>query len=422
MEEIEQRSRGKYKFTWVNLANVENPVPLKDPTKDTELERGVDDNDDIDFTYRLDPDEFCAYLIQNFHHVFVKSNWNWIVDNVIRATNCKNRYSNYTISNSLLISGASAPPNIEAIQYYDNLFYETHWYAEKYELNRLHPRAFHAFGIDLDIINSLNSEETIRVKTEANLGDKSNLNLSTNQLVLTNEEISSNHFIVEIPSSSSIIETKENLPLEHDIDLSNYDNFEWDYVMFRSLSYYCADKRTELLATMPGKKLIFGRTKPKSRSLNLPPTLETETETNLAKLNQDEKENSNETKIAALVNEQLQNDNPAENENYYLNDIEKSVVEYLESHNVTVLPMLPYEDLMKRLKILKNQSKIKNIYVPDSNFDGGERSVLEGRALGINVVVEEDNPKLQELLTSPIYDHRYYADQLMLGLESIGLF
>lgn len=127
--------------------------------------------------------------------------------------------------------------------------------------------------------------------------------------------------------------------------------------------------------------------------------------------------NSSETKVEKIAPEQEEKDT----ENVYANNIEQAVVEYLESYNVTVLPMLPYEELMERLQKLKIQSKIKNIYVPDRYPDGGERSVLEGRALGINVVVEDDNPKLQELLTSPIYDHHYYADQLILGLESIGL-
>jgi hypothetical protein len=52
------------------------------------------------------------------------------------------------------------------------------------------------------------------------------------------------------------------------------------------------------------------------------------------------------------------------------------------------------------------------VYVPDDVFGGGERAVLEARSLGVQVAIEDDNPKLKELLTSPIYDHVYYAQQL----------
>lgn len=408
MEDIESRSRGKYKFTWINLADVQNFGSSRDPTTGTK-EMEVD-NDEIQ--YHLDPNEFCQYLVQNFHHVFVKSNWNWIVDNVIRATNCKNKFPNHKISNSLLISGSSAPPSLEAIQYYDTLFYETYWYAEKYELNRLHPRAFHAFGIDLDFIKSL---KLYQGGLEVDTRDHSNVYKDKRLYYIAEEESPSHHFNYEENNRIINRNRNNNIKSTHQIDLTNYDEFEWDYVMFRSLTYYCADKRTELLAERPGKKLIFGRSwaaKPKSSTL--PPGQGQMTEHGI---NAYPKSNSSETKVEKIAPEQEEKDT----ENVYANNIEQAVVEYLESYNVTVLPMLPYEELMERLQKLKIQSKIKNIYVPDRYPDGGERSVLEGRALGINVVVEDDNPKLQELLTSPIYDHRYYADQLILGLESIGL-
>lgn len=60
----------------------------------------------------------------------------------------------------------------------------------------------------------------------------------------------------------------------------------------------------------------------------------------------------------------------------------------------------------------------KKVYLPATITGGSERSVLESRACGTEVEVEEDNPKLQELLTSPIWDHHYYAAQLKKGIES----
>lgn len=48
---------------------------------------------------------------------------------------------------------------------------------------------------------------------------------------------------------------------------------------------------------------------------------------------------------------------------------------------------------------------------------GQERAVLEARAMGLKVEVESDNPKLMELLESPIYDVPYYMKQLKEGVE-----
>ena len=58
----------------------------------------------------------------------------------------------------------------------------------------------------------------------------------------------------------------------------------------------------------------------------------------------------------------------------------------------------------------------EQVYVPDDVLGGGERAVLEARALGVRAVVEPDNPKLAELLGSPVYDHAYHAAQLRYAL------
>ena len=49
---------------------------------------------------------------------------------------------------------------------------------------------------------------------------------------------------------------------------------------------------------------------------------------------------------------------------------------------------------------------------------GGERSLLEARACGTAVEVEEDNPKLIALRDGPMLDHHLYADQLLAGIRS----
>ena len=59
------------------------------------------------------------------------------------------------------------------------------------------------------------------------------------------------------------------------------------------------------------------------------------------------------------------------------------------------------------------------LYIPSTVNGGGERAVLEGRACGIKVTVERDNPKLQELTTSQLYDHVFYADRLAAAIASV---
>ena len=61
----------------------------------------------------------------------------------------------------------------------------------------------------------------------------------------------------------------------------------------------------------------------------------------------------------------------------------------------------------------------KNVYIPANIIGGGERAVLEARACNIPVEVEDDNPKLKELLYSPILDHHYYARQIEKGIHAV---
>jgi len=67
----------------------------------------------------------------------------------------------------------------------------------------------------------------------------------------------------------------------------------------------------------------------------------------------------------------------------------------------------------EKLAQLYNMSKK---FVATASF-GQERAVLEARACGIPIEVPSDNPKLKELLTSPIWDIPYYASQLKKGIE-----
>lgn len=61
----------------------------------------------------------------------------------------------------------------------------------------------------------------------------------------------------------------------------------------------------------------------------------------------------------------------------------------------------------------------RTLYIPASVVGGGERAILEARASGLSVEVEDDNPKLHELLECPIYDQVYYYQQLKKGIMSV---
>lgn len=75
-------------------------------------------------------------------------------------------------------------------------------------------------------------------------------------------------------------------------------------------------------------------------------------------------------------------------------------------------------DMVEPEVLSKYYNQSKKCFIPAEINGGGERAVLEARACGIPVAVLEDNPKLQELVTSPIYDHHYYAEQLKKGVSS----
>lgn len=88
-----------------------------------------------------------------------------------------------------------------------------------------------------------------------------------------------------------------------------------------------------------------------------------------------------------------------------------SIVNELENYGVEVKDFIPYSELSSYY----NKSKL--CYLPCTLHGGGERAVLEARSCGVPVKIESDNPKLKELLTSPIYSSMYYAEQLSYGIK-----
>lgn len=59
----------------------------------------------------------------------------------------------------------------------------------------------------------------------------------------------------------------------------------------------------------------------------------------------------------------------------------------------------------------------KYAFVPAMVIGGGERFVWEAKACGKHVEIMPDNPKLQELVDSPVKDYIHYAKKLKEGIE-----
>ena len=79
-----------------------------------------------------------------FDVVFVKSNWEWTVDQFVRV-----HLREVRVPKVLLISGVHVPPVGDELHFYDVLVYETQWYARQIAA---HPRTVRAFGIDTSVM------------------------------------------------------------------------------------------------------------------------------------------------------------------------------------------------------------------------------------------------------------------------------
>lgn len=92
------------------------------------------------------------------------------------------------------------------------------------------------------------------------------------------------------------------------------------------------------------------------------------------------------------------------------NDSEE-VIKKLKANNIDVLQYTCQKDLSTLI------NKAKTIYIACELNGGGERAVLESRLCNVNVVIENDNPKLKELISSPIWDEKHYGNQIKTGIE-----
>jgi len=87
------------------------------------------------------------------------------------------------------------------------------------------------------------------------------------------------------------------------------------------------------------------------------------------------------------------------------------IIGLLIANGVGVMPNVdPYT-----LARLYNASK--KVYIPSTDYGGGERSIWEARACGVEVEYEPDNLKLKELIDSPVKSHIDYAKELLIGIN-----
>ena len=89
------------------------------------------------------------------------------------------------------------------------------------------------------------------------------------------------------------------------------------------------------------------------------------------------------------------------------------IANHLLSNNVAVSNMVHPFDLANFYHWSRT------CYIPADINGGGERAILEARACGLPVEIEDDNPKLKELLDCEIWDEKYYAAQLKKGIMSV---
>jgi hypothetical protein len=92
----------------------------------------------------------------------------------------------------------------------------------------------------------------------------------------------------------------------------------------------------------------------------------------------------------------------------------KKIISRLQQKkNIEIKPFVEYSRLSYYF------AEARTLYIPATIYGGGERAILEARSCGLKIKICLDNPKLKEIISSPIWDSHYYANQLHKGIESV---
>lgn len=98
----------------------------------------------------------------------------------------------------------------------------------------------------------------------------------------------------------------------------------------------------------------------------------------------------------------------------HFNPIESmTIVGKLVTCGVGVLPNVDPKILSKLYHLAKT------VYLPATDYGGGERAVWEALACGANVEIDPDNLKLKELVNTPVLSHHEYAQKLLEGIKKV---
>ena len=59
------------------------------------------------------------------------------------------------------------------------------------------------------------------------------------------------------------------------------------------------------------------------------------------------------------------------------------------------------------------------VFIPSTDYGGGERAIWEAKACGCEVECADDNDKLKELISKPYKSHIDYANDLSTGILKV---
>lgn len=106
----------------------------------------------------------------------------------------------------------------------------------------------------------------------------------------------------------------------------------------------------------------------------------------------------------------------------------KAVIGEIQKHNLDESMDIVFDlvsqgvmvsDMVDPYLLANYYNMAENVYIGANVIGGGERAVLEARACKTNVIVEDDNPKLMNLLNCEVYDEYYYARAIEKGIRLI---